>query len=297
MTTLLQAIGKLSTGRDTFYHNLQDAIVVADEEKKNTDMSYYDAELQGNYLVFPNGSKQKVHKVVKKLMGSTYYEHVINARLELVTTARPEEVAKVKVVSGKSIIKYIHEDNYYNCNHSLGAVCIRRTEYIKSGRLDLYVDNARMIVAVDEEDKTLAFCFIWDCVNLANKAEKTIVLADRIYGCHPNFKKYLSTWVVTNDLVQHFINGNECNSKKTQVVKLKENIKTYPKLPFVDNFYNVTPDGEYLTRFEAPNLFSLHRSSGVDLTDFEDFRVKSMIFGVSYDRHGGTRFGYDVDDN
>jgi hypothetical protein len=158
-----------------------------------------------------------------------------------------------KIVSGREIKKYYHEDTYQSINGSLGNSCMR---YGKCSKFfNMYEDNGlEMLVMLDDNGYLLGRALLW-------KSEDKKIM-DRIYTINDeDYLFYFTFWADTND---YFYKKRQNWSNTLQFIKqgkeyelylqYKLKIWHYSYYPYIDTFKWVDFDAGILYNYR-PNHF------------------------------------------
>ena len=179
----------------------------------------------------------------------------------LYKTFASKQELEFRIVSGKDILKYYHQDNYFNQNGSLGNSCMKSNSC--QDYFDIYTQNPMisMLVMLAPNEKLLGRALLWQI------GEEKIM--DRIYTIQDDTHfHHMTKWAIDNGYVhkayqnwqscQTFFDGQNEIEKK---LSLKLTNWTFKKYPYLDSFKWLDMNNGMLTNYQ-PNHFKNDDRSG-----------------------------------
>ena len=106
-----------------------------------------------------------------------------------------------KVVLGEDIRKYYLEDNYAGDDGVLGASCMRYESC--QDWLDIYVDNTRMVVLLDNRGDVRARAILWNDVYF-RKWGTTYSFMDRVYAASDRIERAVIDYAISKNWVYKY---------------------------------------------------------------------------------------------
>ena len=179
----------------------------------------------------------------------------------LYKTFASKQELEFRIVSGKDILKYYHQDNYFNQNGSLGNSCMKSNSC--QDYFDIYTQNPMisMLVMLAPNEKLLGRALLWQI------GEEKIM--DRIYTIQDDTHfHHMTKWAIDNGYVhkayqnwqscQTFFDGQNEIEKK---LSLKLTNWTFKKYPYLDSFKWLDMNNGMMTNYQ-PNHFKNDDRSG-----------------------------------
>jgi hypothetical protein len=151
---------------------------------------------------------------------------------------------ELKVVEGDDIDFYYNGENYESGMNtgSLQSSCMRYSSCANEDFFQIYKDNAKMLILVNDDNKIAGRAILWDDVRDSNTGDKTKVM-DRIYANEKAYHKFF-VWAEENGYIRKQYQGydNETSFVDTEGVTIEFNgemdinLSDYDKLPYMDTF-------------------------------------------------------------
>jgi hypothetical protein len=214
--------------------------------KKNGEMTYLPANKESIVTVNEEWEKTgrqeiKYGKGIRKIFNNVY--DITEKEVEMLSNKLSERFkfcGELRVVEGKDITFWYHHSKYESSSGSLNDSCMKHSscqEYF-----GIYEDSAKMLIAVNKEDKLIARALLWDDVE-SHKLSDNIKLMDRIYGNDIAIEAF-KTWAYANG---YYHKAYQSYSELEQIInpntKEQENhlltIKvtgTHEAYPYMDTF-------------------------------------------------------------
>ena len=165
-----------------------------------------------------------------------------------------------KVVSGNDILKYYHQDSYYNQNGTLGASCMKSNscqEYF-----DIYTKNPMisMLIMLTPDGKLLGRALLWQ-IGDEKVMDRIYTIRDDIYFHH------IAKWATDNGIIyKAYQNWSTCQTFSDGVneIEKKFSIKLKSwflnKYPYIDSFKWLDMNNGLLTNYQ-PDHFKSEETS------------------------------------
>jgi hypothetical protein len=166
-----------------------------------------------------------------------------------------------KIVTGSDILKYYHQDSYFNQNGTLGNSCMKSNscqEYF-----DIYIQNpmVSMVVMLAPNDKLLGRALLWQI------GEEKVM--DRIYTIQDDtYFHHMAKWATDNGIIyKAYQNWQTCHtfSDGTNETEKKFSVKleywNYKYYPYIDSFKWLDMRNGVLSNFQ-PEYFKTDDRSG-----------------------------------
>ena len=175
-----------------------------------------------------------------------------------------------KIVSGNDILKYYHQDSYYNQNGSLGASCMKNNSCQEF--FDIYTENpmVSLLIMLAPNEKILGRALLWQ-IGEEKVMDRIYTIQDDIYFHH------MAKWATDNGIIykayqnwstcQTFSDGKNEIEKKFSIKLKNWNLKRYP---YIDSFKWLDMNNGLLTNYQPehfksasdPNFRTLTTSCG-----------------------------------
>lgn len=206
----------------------------------------------------PNGWQDKVKTakfgrwMTAQLAPNTSIEltdHQIEQIVNLYKAQFEVDDLRIELVTGEEIRHYYHEENYANRDRTgdLANSCMRYSEC--QGYLDIYVenpDNVALLVALDEEDRTVARSIIWT-------DNHGIQYQDRIYGTQVA-QEIMRSWAEERGI------GNAADGNTSITLKRAD----FYQYPYADTFNYLNVNKRIIANYGISGAGTL-TSTGGDL--------------------------------
>lgn len=155
-----------------------------------------------------------------------------------------KEQTKFIIVEGEDIRSYYDEESYhisgFGRHGSLWNSCMRYKNRLKF--LDLYLENAKLLVLVNAENKVKGRALLWDSVHNVDTG-KVIKFMDRIYTTEDYIVNIFKDWCIQNGYYSKLEQSSRSEryivSPDNQVIFSNLEIKLKSKLahyPYLDTF-------------------------------------------------------------
>lgn len=213
-----------------------------------------------DYWTSPKRFACKPGSFIGKIFKDISQKEVENFASLYKTFASKQEL-EFRIVSGEDILKYYHQDNYFNQNGSLGNSCMKSNSC--QDYFDIYTQNpmVSMLVMLAPNEKLLGRALLWQI------GEEKIM--DRIYTIQDDTHfHHMAKWAIDNGYVhkayqnwqscQTFFDGQNEIEKK---LSLKLTNWTFKKYPYLDSFKWLDMNNGMLTNYQ-PNHFKNDDQSG-----------------------------------
>jgi hypothetical protein len=172
----------------------------------------------------------------------------------LYKTFASKKELEFKVVDGEDILKYYHQDNYFNQNGSLGNSCMKSEscqEYF-----DIYTQNPMisMLVVLAPNEKLIGRALLWDLGEMK--------VMDRIYTIQDDtYFHHISKWATDNGYIhkayQNWQTTNSFTDGQDVIEKnLSVQLKSWDcdKYPYLDSFKWLDMKTGILSNFQPINF-------------------------------------------
>lgn len=212
-----------------------------------------------------NAQEMKIGRFVRIVLNESKYkftdkeiEDFVNqyiAQLQLYTD--PDRF--LKIVEGKDIRKWYHENKYLYNNGQLGKSCMRYSEC--QGFFQIYEENSdkcKMLI-FESEDKLAARALIWT----TDSGEQYM---DRVYTAKDSFKNVFTQYAIQNNML--YMNGyrNGRYDREVIVMKDKEEVSNDLKITLENTLFDKYPYMDSF-RFLKENTISIKRVNGENYKD------------------------------
>jgi hypothetical protein len=252
------------------YIDVQDQMITYIDVTKYPDLTdelAFSEEFQKKRIVI--SPSRIFNKLFKKQLVD---RHINNSDLEFFSNSFKSyfgPILLMKIVEGEDIRKYYYHGTYANGSGSLNKSCMRGSEYQKF--LDIYVDNAKMLVGFDAENKVAARALLWDHVEMVtSEGTKFIKLMDRIYTAFDKDVLQVKKWAKENGYAykldqnhhekENIVLGDD--NLKAHLVLTIPDIEKYKKYPYIDTFsYGLTKTNLLSNKIYTEDSIELKRST------------------------------------
>jgi hypothetical protein len=207
---------------------------VCDEDGKYISFSY-----KGSEVKMKSGKAiRKILKVIERTCDDEQLKIMVN-RL-----SSKFEGFQLRVVEGDDIIKYYNGDNYddvYDLG-SLGSSCMRNEECGDDGYFEIYKDNCKMLILInDDKDTILGRAILWRAED--RSTGDFVNVMDRIYSSEKVYQQFFD-WALANDYYrkryQSYDNSTGFISprgmEEEMDFEIKISLDDYSYLPYMDTF-------------------------------------------------------------
>lgn len=197
-------------------------------------------------------TKMKVGRFVKKFLRKetlqmfNINDFEIENFVNLFKSFFDNDITKFKVVSGKEIKKWYHEDNYFlpnGCrNGTLWNSCMRYSE--KNSYMNIYSENSnlvKMLVNIDENGLVKSRALLWESAE--DKDGMTYKVMDRIYSVYDHEVNSFKKWACENGYIYKYEQSAKSellfvtpNGVKELKLKIKLDNWKLRKFPYIDTF-------------------------------------------------------------
>jgi len=242
----------------------------------------------------------KIGRFVRKFLNSyavEYYaidDSMIEDFVNMFKSYFSRDESRLKVVSGKDILRYYHEDSYHREEGKYGTLwnsCMRQPE--RNRFMQLYADSesVKMLVYFDEKGMVRARALLWEDVRDHNDEEARYKFMDRIYSYYDHDYDFFKDWARENG----YICKLEQSAKSERLFRLPDgtacSMELYVTLEKADQEWY-----PYLDTFKFYSV-SKKRFSNSDCFRFDYVLVQSSGERERHEEEPEEEAQYDEDDN
>ena len=238
----------------------------------------------------------KIGRLIRKILPDEFKDSEIEKFVNLWKSISDDD-SKFEIYKGAKLRSGYESNNYVNLDknsNSLMNSCMNDCLDF----LDLYVDNAKLLVLLDDDDYITGRAILWE-------TDQGINVIDRIYyAVESDYYKFIKwakdnkyAYKMTNNshCCSFFINGTEQKSKLT--VTLKKPIENYGEYPYMDTFMYAKGKKLSTYTFEG-SYYSLRDTGGeYEMENGEEDIHGNLIDDYNYYVISTEQGGYILNDD